>query len=45
MIAILVLGAVTAAFLALAVTLGHMRPKPVRTGFAVRYEHRPRRST
>ncbi len=44
MIAILALGAVTAAFLALAVTLGHWRPMPVRSGFEVRYEHRPRRS-
>lgn len=43
-IAILGLGAVTAAFLALAVTLGHLRPAPVRSGFEVRYEHRPRRS-
>lgn len=44
-IAILALGAATAAFLALAVTLGHWRPVPVRTGFEVRYEHQPRRSS
>ncbi|ESY89061.1 hypothetical protein X739_00785 [Mesorhizobium sp. LNHC220B00] len=45
LITMLGLGAVTAAVLALAVTLGHWRPAPVRTGFEVRYEHRPRRST
>lgn len=43
-IAILGLGAVTAALLAIAVTLGHWRPMPVRAGFEVRYEHHPRRT-
>lgn len=43
-ITILGLGAAIAALLALAVTVGHWRPTPARTGFEVRYEHRPRRS-
>jgi hypothetical protein len=42
-ITILGLGAASAALLALAVTLGHWRPVPVRSGFEVRYEHHPRR--
>lgn len=43
-VTILSLGAVTAALLALAVTLGHWRPAPIRSGFEIRYEHRPGRS-
>ncbi|MER8616021.1 hypothetical protein NKG99_04070 [Mesorhizobium sp. M1409] len=43
-IAILSLGAATAAILALAVTLGHWRRVPVRSGFEVRYEHQPKRT-
>lgn len=42
--AILALGALIAALLALAVTAIHHQPTPRRVGFEVRYEHKPVRA-